>query len=249
MWSGVERPDDRDQFVLGPYLDGRYFGNAVWEPEHDPALMVTGWAGSGKSWFVRRLADQAEDAGWGVTVIATSHPVEVADWQDAIRGRRAVLATTPNDAHWALDALVIEMELRLAAMAEAGVTRICELPGERPRPYLLVVDSEGWLGDVPGAPHDVEGQRRVAEFAREGGAAGIYVVVAAQRSLGSGLGSAAGANLRFGPGSQHDVQVSFRDPSRAPDYPAGAGRSGAAVFECAAHGPRLVLNNPAGWRN
>lgn len=245
MWSGVDRTAAPEEFVLGRSLD--QFGNAVWDPGVDPALMVTGWAGSGKTWFLRRLVDWAVGERWGATVIPSmAHPSEVDTWQEMIRSSRAVLAPTADGAHRALDALGIEMEQRLAEMAEAGVAHHWNLPSARSRPHLLVVDSEGWLSGSDG--DDADGHRLVSQFAHDGGPAGVYVVVASQRGLDGGLGPTAGANLRFGPVSAPELRWSFRRPTVAPHYPHRAKRSGAGIFEPSTGRARLFLHNPDGWR-
>lgn len=134
-----------------------------------PHMLVAGASGSGKSVFLNSLIEQLSAIPNAELHLYDPKMVELA----AYRGRAVEYLTESVRILEALERIGMVMDERYAAMMQAGVRNISDMPG---MPYKFIVIDE--FGDLALAE---KVQNAVLRLAQKGRAAGIHIVIATQR--------------------------------------------------------------------
>lgn len=176
----------------------------TWDLRVEPHGLAVGTTGSGKSQTVQLVMVQLAKAGWNLLLLDPKK-VEFSNWA----GRPGVLGvTTELAAHVeALEQARAEQDRRYEAMTAAGVNHIDLLDSaDRPRRLLVVVDEAVELlapaqgkTDAAKVANELKGRasEAVSSMLRLGRAAGVHVILAAQRADRAVLTGEAQNNLAF----------------------------------------------------
>ncbi|CAN7367562.1 FtsK/SpoIIIE domain-containing protein [Knoellia sp. LjRoot47] len=213
-------------------INGESF-DFTWDLRVEPHGIAVGTTGSGKSQTVQLAMAQLALAGWRLVLIDPKQ-VEFSQWV----GRPGVIrVTTELDDH--ADALVAaadEMKRRYEALTAAGVNHIDSLPDDRPPRLLVVVDEAvELLAPMKGRSDEAKEVNATKERAsaaigsilRLGRAAGVHLILAAQRADRAVLDGEYQNNLAFKilqGGSEHieRTMIGLTDVVATPGVPGRA---------------------------
>lgn len=174
-----------DRFAIG---EG-YMGKVVWDASAFPHGLVAGASGSGKTGILRCIIHQAIYKKYNVQVFdfkgGGDFANEAKKYYDMEKGYGPFIVSDPEDARQMLLGLVIEVQGRLSAFKEAGVSKIEEYNASGKGyfvPWLLVIDEAAELLDVKPkekAERDmyVEIDHYLRTLARTSRAAGVHILM------------------------------------------------------------------------
>lgn len=178
--------NDWKKFALGVYSDGE---ESIWEPAVSPHMMLIGAAGTGKSVIQRSILfhciQNAEN--WAVFGIDVNG-IELhryAEYDNAVAG----VATNFLDGLEVLRYVSEEMFRRYQEMEEFGVNHVNNMPEKRKSVMVMIDESTVFLTPSPlktdegKAINDAkkEASKIILDIARLGRAAGVHLIMSAQR--------------------------------------------------------------------
>ncbi len=154
----------------------------VWDPTVIPHVLIAGVSGSGKSMTQRSILLHALQSPFWDLILLDPKRVELSMYKDA--DGVLTYAVTDDEMLATLQAAQDQMEARFEMMEGHGVQKYSSLP-EPPRALLVMIDELTSLlsetGDKEKDAGKKEAKAILGKLAREGRAAGLYLVLATQR--------------------------------------------------------------------